>query len=81
MTNQSLEEFLLAWTSLHLNKGMPVDPTNTLATYGIDSLRAMLLVEDTMNRFGFEWPPYLFFEDLTLSQLIEEGEKLMKENR
>ncbi|MGE5424451.1 MAG: phosphopantetheine-binding protein [Syntrophothermus sp.] len=81
MTTQSLEEFLIAWTSLHLNKGLPVDPANTLATYGIDSLRAMLLVEDTLNSFGFEWPPYLFFEDLTLSQLVEEGKKLMMEKK
>lgn len=79
MTTQSLKEFLLAWTSLHLNNGLPVDPANTLATYGIDSLRAMLLVEDTLNNFGFEWPPYLFFEDLSLSQLVDEGIKLMKE--
>lgn len=79
MTDQTLEDFLIAWTSLHLNKGLPVDPANTLATYGIDSIRAMLLVEDTFNKFGFEWPPYLFFEDLTLSQLVDEGMRLMKE--
>jgi len=79
MATQSLEEFLIAWTSLHLNKGLPVDPANTLATYGIDSLRAILLTEDTQNMFGFEWPPYLFFEELSIAQLAEEGMKLMKE--
>ena len=79
MAKQSLEEFLIAWTSLHLNKSMPVDPSNTLATYGIDSIKAVLLAEDTQEIFGFEWPPYLFFEDLTISQLAEEGTKLMEE--
>ena len=79
MAKQNLEEFLIAWTSLHLNKGLPVDPANTLATYGIDSIRAILLVDDTQNKFGFEWPPYLFFEDLTLSQLAVEGNRLMEE--
>ena len=79
MATQSLEDFLVAWTSLHLNKGLPVDPANTLATYGIDSIRAMLLIEDTQNMFGFEWPPYLFFEDLSIAQLAEEGMKLMEE--
>ena len=79
MATQSLEDFLVAWISLHLNKGLPVDPANTLITYGIDSIRAVLLAEDTRNRFGFEWPPYLFFEDLTIAQLAEEGTKMMKE--
>ena len=79
MAKQNLEDFLIAWTSLHLNKGLPVDPANTLATYGIDSIRAVLLVDDTQNMFGFEWPPYLFFEDLSLTQLAAEGMKLIEE--
>jgi acyl carrier protein len=79
MLAQSLEDFLISWTSLHLNKGLPVDPANTLATYGIDSIRAVLLAEDTKNMFGFEWPPYIFFEDLTIAQLAAEGMKLMDE--
>jgi acyl carrier protein len=79
MATQSLEDFLIAWTSLHLNKGAAVDPANTMATYGIDSIRAVLLAEDTQNMFGFEWPPYLFFEDLSIAQLAEEGMKLMEE--
>ena len=41
MAKQSLEEFLVAWISLHLNKGLPVDPANTIKTYGIDSIRAV----------------------------------------
>jgi acyl carrier protein len=79
METKSLEQFLIDWTSLHLNKGRPVDPANTLATYGIDSLRAVLLTEDTQKMFGFEWPPYLFFEELSISQLAAEGAKLMEE--
>ena len=79
MTKQSLEDFLISWTSLHLNKGLPVDPANTLATYGIDSIRAILLADDSQRMFGFEWPPYLFFEDLSLTELAAEGMKLMKD--
>ena len=79
MAKQNLEEFLIAWTSLHLNKGLPVDHANTLSTYGIDSLRAVLLVADTQEMFGFEWPLYLFFDDLTIAQLAVEGLKLMEE--
>jgi acyl carrier protein len=80
MAPQSLQDFLIAWTSLNLNKGLPVDPDNTLSKYGIDSLKALILVEDTQNMFGFEWPPYLFFEDLSIAQLATEGMKLMEES-
>lgn len=79
MATQNLEDFLISWTSLHLNKGLPVDPANTMATYGIDSIRAVLLAEDTKNMFGFEWPPYIFFEDLSIAQLASDGKKMMEE--
>jgi acyl carrier protein len=79
MAKQSLQDFLIAWISLHLNKGLPVDPGKTLSSYGIDSLRAVLLASDTQEMFGFEWPPYLFFEDLSIAQLASEGIKLMEE--
>ena len=74
---KSLEEFLVAWTSLHLNKGMKVDPSNPLSAYGMDSIRAVLLSDDIKAMFGFEWPPSIFFEDLTIAQLAEEGLRLM----
>jgi acyl carrier protein len=79
MAKQTLEEFLIAWISLHLNKGMPVDPANTLATYGLDSIRAVLLVADTQSMYGFEWPPYVFFEEISITELAAEGKKLMEE--
>lgn len=78
MDAKRIEDFLIAWTSLHLNKGFPVDPSNPLSTYGIDSIRAILLSDDTKTIFGFEWPPSLFFEDLTIAQLAIEGVNLMK---
>jgi acyl-CoA synthetase (AMP-forming)/AMP-acid ligase II/acyl carrier protein len=75
----NLEKFLVAWTSLRLNKGEPVNPANSLPSYGIDSIRAVELTEETKNIFGFEWPPYLFFEEISLVKLAEEGLKLMEE--
>lgn len=76
----SLEQFLTSWASLHLNKGMPVNPARNLSTYGMDSLKAVELTTETKNVFGFEWPPYLFFEEISIAQLADEGMKLMNEN-
>ncbi len=75
----NLEHFLVTWVSVNLNKGLPVDPANSLATYGMDSLKAVELSTETKNIFGFEWPPYLFFDDISILQLAEEGRKLMEE--
>ncbi len=77
MAQQNLTDFLTGWISIHLNKGLPVDPAQHLSAYGIDSIRAILLAEDTLHLFGFEWPPYLFFEDLSIAELAEEGKKMM----
>ena len=75
----NLENFLVSWVSVHLNNGLPINPENSLATYGMDSLKAVELTTETKNIFGFEWPPYLFFDEISILQLTEEGKKLMEE--
>jgi len=77
----NLEQFLVAWASLRLNRGLPVDPSNSLPAYGLDSIRAVELSEETKNIFGFEWHPSLFFEEISISQLASEGIKLMDERQ
>jgi len=64
-----------------LNKGFPADPSKSLSSYGLDSMRAVELSDETKNRFGFEWPPYLFFEEMSISQMAAEGVKLMEEGK
>lgn len=76
--NPDLTTFLVNWISHHLNEGGPVDPEQRLSDYGIDSLRAVELTEETKSLFGFEWPPSLFFEEISIRQLAEEGKKLME---
>ena len=78
-TGSDLTKFLISWVSVHLNKGLPVDPAHSLPSYGMDSLKAVELSEETKNIFGFEWPPYLFFDEISISQMAMEGLKLMEE--
>jgi acyl-CoA synthetase (AMP-forming)/AMP-acid ligase II/acyl carrier protein len=75
----TLEQFLIKWVSVRLNNGLRVDPDVSLAAYGIDSLRAVELTIETQNIFGFEWPPYLFFEEISIAEMAAEGVKLMGE--
>lgn len=77
--SSSLEEFVVSWISSHLNKGSPVDLEKQMSAYGLDSLKAVELSAETKNIFGFEWPPYLFFEEISIRQMILEGEKMIGE--
>ncbi len=76
----NLEQFLIHWVTLRLNEGNPINPDSSLAAYGIDSLKALELTELTKTTFGFEWPPYLFFEEMSILQMAAEGRKLIVEN-
>lgn len=74
-----LEQFIVHWTRVRLNKGEPVDPSKSLIVYGIDSLRAVELSEEIKTVFGFEWPPSQFFDEISISRLAEEGMQMMRE--
>jgi hypothetical protein len=39
---------------------------------------AVELTEETKTIFGFEWPPYLFFDEISIAQLAKEGLALME---
>jgi acyl carrier protein len=71
-----LEQFIVAWASARLNKGMPVNPDNSLTAYGIDSMRAVELSEEIKSIYGLEWAPYQFFDEVSISQLTRDGLKL-----
>ncbi len=74
-----LEQFILGWAATRLNEGVAVDPACSLTVYGLDSIMAVELTAETKNIFGFEWPPYLFFEEISIAQLVREGLKLMED--
>jgi acyl carrier protein len=57
--------------------GHPVDPYKSLTAYGIDSLGAVELSEETKNIFGFEWHPSAFFDERSIDELAMEGLSLM----
>lgn len=72
----SVLDFLVKWVSVELNQGEEVNADLPISAYGIDSLKAMELTDKTKSLFGFEWPPYLFFEDMSIQKMAEEGENL-----
>ncbi|MCK9219777.1 MAG: AMP-binding protein [Bacteroidales bacterium] len=78
LESSNLEQFMIHWVSRRLNNGLPADPEKSLVAYGIDSLRALEFTDETKKAFDFEWPPYLFFEEIPIRQMAEEGIKIME---
>lgn len=76
---KGLEQFIVAWATVRLNKGVPADPSKSLIVYGIDSLRAVELSEEIKDAFGFEWPPSQFFDEVSITRLAEDGKRMMEE--
>jgi len=68
-----LPDFICNWISLKLNQGKPVDTSDTLIAYGIDSLKASELSDEIKNRFGVELPPYRMFEEISIETLAGEA--------
>ena len=62
-------QFMVAWASAWLNEGLPVDPDMSLTAYGLDSIRAVELSEEIKSIFGLEWPPYIFFDEISIARL------------
>jgi hypothetical protein len=42
-------------------------------------MKAVNLQQDFLNKYGVNFPPYLFFERISLKELAERAYKLIKE--
>jgi hypothetical protein len=76
-----LEAWLLMW--IHEKLKIPLDrldPTRPVTAYGLTSMKAIALQQDFLNRFEVNFPPYLFFEKISIRELCIKALKLMNEN-
>jgi acyl carrier protein len=74
----SLQACLLAWIHTRLNVPLErIDPDKPIALYGLNSMRAVELQQFFLDKFGINFPPYLFFERITVSQVVETASKLI----
>jgi acyl carrier protein len=51
-----------------------------IASYGLDSLKAVLLASDASKEFGFDWPLDLFLEETTIQKIVKKGRELLDED-
>lgn len=75
----SLQTWLLAW--IHTTLNIPIeriDPGKPISVYGLNSMKAVRLQHDFLQKYGINFPPYLFFEKITIHELAEKANRLIK---
>jgi acyl-CoA synthetase (AMP-forming)/AMP-acid ligase II len=76
-----LEAWLLTW--IHEQLKVPlnrIDVSRPITAYGLTSMKAIVLQQDFLEKYGVSFPPYLFFEKNSLRQLCEKALKIVGEN-
>lgn len=77
----SLEAWLMSWVHVHLKIPLAnLDPSRPITAFGLSSMKAIALQQDFLNNYGINFPPYLFFEKISMKELCGKAFKLMKEN-
>jgi acyl-CoA synthetase (AMP-forming)/AMP-acid ligase II/acyl carrier protein len=79
-TADLVSDWLIAWMVKELKiSGDNIDVTKPITSYGLDSLKAVILARDAEDYFGIEWPLELFLEETTVKNIAEKGEKLINQ--
>jgi acyl-CoA synthetase (AMP-forming)/AMP-acid ligase II len=76
----TLQAWIMAWIHMKLKISLErIDPSKPITAYGLTSMKAVQLQQDFLNKYGVNFPPYLFFERISLKELAERAFKLIKE--
>ena len=77
----SLQAWLMAWLHIHLKIPFEkIDASKPISVYGLNSMKAVQLQQDVLDKYGVNMPPYLFFDKSTLKELSEKALELMQES-
>lgn len=70
----SLQAWLMAW--IHVNLKVPfdkIDLSKQIASFGLNSMKAVQLQQDFLDRYGINVPPYLFFDKITVKEVCDKA--------
>jgi len=77
----SIQAWVIAWIHTKLKISLDrIDPARPITSYGLTSMKAVQLQQDFLNKYGVNFPPYLFFERISLKELSERAFNLIKES-
>jgi acyl carrier protein len=75
----SIQAWLLAW--IHGQLKVPIeqiDSARPVSVYGLNSMKAVQLQNAFLQKYGINFPPYLFFEKITIRELAEKAGRLLQ---
>ncbi|MCF8228335.1 MAG: AMP-binding protein [Bacteroidales bacterium] len=76
----SVQSWLIAWLSINLKIGIEkINPKRPIVAYGLNSIKAVVLRNDFLKTYGVDFPPYLFFEKMTIEDMAEKAMELIEE--
>lgn len=76
----AIQAWLMVWIHLKLNVALEkIDTGRMISAYGLNSLKAVQLQQDFLQKFEVNIPPYIFFDKITLGELSEKAFALYKE--
>ena len=77
--DNEITEWIKSWMAVELDLPVSSIATNKpIASYGLDSLKAVLLASDASKEFGIEWPLDLFLEEITIEEIVKRGRELLQ---
>lgn len=76
----SIQSWLMAWISNRLKIGISkIHPGRPIVAYGMNSLKAVQLRNDFLENFGVDFPPYLFYNKMTIEDAAQKAWELVME--
>jgi acyl-CoA synthetase (AMP-forming)/AMP-acid ligase II len=78
----SIQAWLMAWIHTRLKISIErIDPGRPITSFGLTSMKAVQLQQDFLDKYGVNFPPYLFFERISIKDLAERAINLIKEGK
>lgn len=76
----SIQAWLMVWIHLKLGVALErIDSNKSISIYGLNSIKAVQLQQDFLQKFGVNIPPYVFFNRISVKELCEKALQLLQE--
>ncbi len=77
----TIQAWLMVWIHLKLGVALErIDSNKSISIYGLNSIKAVQLQHDFLQKFGINIPPYLFFNKISVKELCEKAIQLVEEH-
>lgn len=76
----AVQAWLMVWIHVKLGVALDkIDAGRNISAYGLNSLKAVQLQQDFLQKYGVNIPPYVFFDRMTVKDLSEKAYNMLME--